>query len=47
MKRKANLRMVLEFIRTEVENMRAVNRFGVAKNYACAIASSAICGRRV
>lgn len=35
MKRKANLRMVLEFIRTEVENMRAVNRFGVAKNYAC------------
>lgn len=35
MKRKANLRMVLEFIRTEIENMRAVNRFGVAKNYAC------------
>lgn len=35
MRRKANLRMVLEFIRTEVENMRAVNRFGVAKNYAC------------
>ncbi len=35
MERKANQRMVLEFISTEIENMRAVNRFGVAKNYAC------------
>lgn len=35
MERKATPQMVLDFVNTEIENMKAANRFGVAKNYAC------------
>ena len=35
MERKVIQQTVLKFINTEIGNMEAINRFGVAKNYAC------------
>ena len=35
MEKKVIQQMVLKFINTEIKNMEAMNRFGVAKNYRC------------